>query len=426
MKTANFSPKIRVIISDLATMTVKTTIENDVISLTTTKAYQRCTGSWSLTVTPRKNTSSSQYEGLQYDEIIQPNDYIKIVMGSGDGTFMVAVMAGLVTGVAISRHVGSGGQYQRVIRISGSDLGKMLMSEIGWDISPAQILVGGNQEQSWQDRKAMMVGTPAQSVRNIFHRIVEKGFFTISKHIDTSQVRDDDDWIVLESAGYLAKQTPIWQAMMQFENRPYNALWCDTDDIGFFRLGLEAYPLDKFGFVARSANKTITVEDWQITSEDISLNDGERVNLVTLETPILKYTENGYGWPLSLSSKVLTNVDEKSIHLHGFRPHVIHTEFIPPGTNESKQNVNVPFTAANRATTFWNWYRVNHELESGSITIHGTPNIRAGWQLNHKSRGMSYLIEQVSHEFHVWPQISFTTTLEITRGRKTQVMTMSI
>ena len=61
------------------------------------------------------------------------------------------------------------------------------------------------------------------------------------------------------------------------------------------------------------------------------------------------------------------------------------------------------------------WYQHNLEYLSGSIEMHGAPEIRAGYRLDLSDRNMSFYVEGVSHNWSYGQPM--TTTLQVTRGQ---------
>ena len=416
MNFVAYAPKFTVKFMSIFPSQEKAIVTDDVIGVTTSKAYGRQSGTWQISV-----PYSKYYNGKRLDEIIIPNDYVEIASHDAHGK-KVVIMAGLVSRVSVLRHVNTEGAPTRTIQISGEDIGKLFSAQLGWDISPAQMQSGVSVWESFAKRYVLLADTPVNMIRQVFNIFAETCPMANILIECGDWLTAADDWRILNPNGYLIEYTPAWSALKRLENDPWNILYCDTDDAGYFHLGLESQPFDINGKVTRPDNKTLVVDDTMITEDDLGVSDAERVNLLSLNSPLYAYTDASNPLDIVLIDSTMTHFDasdsngsNNSIAIHGYHPHIVETEYTPQVVSEPLIECTDRQPAAIRAQTFWNWFRNNATYLSGTVTIHGNPAVRSGWRLVDSDRKREFLIEHVHHTYQA-ASGTFTTTLQVTRG----------
>lgn len=430
----SYSPRVRAIFRDSITTEEICDVTNDIISLSTNKAYGRCCGTWQLMLPHR--TSSN---GATYPEVISTDDMLTIEMDAGNGAGWFPVMLGLVDRVSLVRQ--GGAVPIRQIKVSGQDFGKILSKhDIAWDIMKHNEEIvksddsGGTEEKIIPSRPftpEMQMGTPSKIIKAILDVAVLSRLDT-AKRFSPFEPTTDDQWKLVQPNLMTLKGCSAWSAMDRVSQRPYNILTTDTNqkNVLFFDIRLEKYPVDKIGKLDATAintdKKTLhTIDDTEIISSDLGLSDHERINLlyfnVTYYAPTMIMTPD-----IALMLDSFHEKDVDSIKKHGLCMKTINAESVSPGVLDTNKDVEgQPKFAADakeRKDLFWEWFRRNHELESGTITVHLRPDIRVGHGLlvrqGSKEEFKEYLIEQVAHQcvFHPVPQ--FVTTLHVTRGQE--------
>lgn len=419
-----YSPNHRVIFKDLKTGQVKIDASNDIVSIATNKAYGRCAGAWQMVLTYR------EIDGERYDQLINPNDQVTIELDKGDGKGLQPVMLGVVDRPAQTFNAG-GNNPQRCVKISGRDLGKYLMTEIGWDISGAQVQTvqqqgtdGGVEslEANYLARVSLQAGT-AQNLIEQLMAIFKKNVTALAAGKISFNATTDDQWEIWDSSLQYIKGTTLWAAMERYAHKPWNMLHADTAGLDSFQVTLERNPIDDQGMLARPAAATHEIGDEDIIMEDIGRCDLERVNLLCYWPAMYKVTGTS-SVDIVMANTDLTKFDEEEIGLHGYCPQIIEDNFTPKNVKTANDQDGYGILvgeAIPRAEAFWNWYSMNHELESGTFQIHGDPAIKAGDVLlvRQGTTGVKkeYLIEQIGHTYQVTPAIVSTTTLHVTRGQ---------
>lgn len=402
-------------------------LSDDIASLSTNKAYGRCSGTWQIML-PYKRPKG---QNLFYHELLVPDDLITIELDPGDGTGYQHVMTGLIDRISVVRQGGIA--PQRSIKISGRDLGKLLEKhDITYDyIQYTEIMK--LQETTGETTKDTNVrinqpgygdGTAAEIVRFMFEKAFE-GKLKASNRFDLIN-NTDDDWTINQPNLMSQSGTSFWQYITQIENKPYNTLHTDSNprEVGKFVIWLEKTPYDDNGKTDRPDHKTITIDDTEIVSDDLGISDNERVNMLFHPSTVYYSTsEQGRNmWVINNS----TYDGTEEIKKHGLCNHTISTLFTPPSvtsTIDKDAEAKAESPIRTRQELFFRWYKNNHEYIAGSITLHLRPDIRAGWQLLVKDRNtdkyISYLVEQVAHQYVIHPSPQFTTTLHVTRGQYT-------
>lgn len=459
-----YSPKVRVTVKDLATGEPKTIgpkengdISDDLVSLATNKAYGRAAGTFQMMLIYRQMPVLGTYA-----ETIFTDDLILIEMDAGAGKGWETVMLGLVD--RTSRTFGlEAGKPQRRVKISGLDLGKLLQkSDIGWDVSGGQVQVSRpaadtikmpennilladttppwlqTQYQSQGEtgvtkiatsymRRIMLSTGTAESLCKQLFKLFQETTRGIPSTLFTFKSTTTDDWMIWDPSMQFIRETSAWEAMKRHDHQPWNILTTETIDNQTFEVRLERTPHDDKGKLSLPDALFHAITPTDIISEDVGCCDSERINLLCFWPSLYRYTVSD-AVDIVIADPDLTKFNKDSIALHGYCPHTIFDDFIPPSVNLSTADRLSPKlyplmskNASSRAQIFWNWYSNNHNLSAGTIVIHLSPQIKAGHgllvQLPDSQEQIEYLVEQVAHQcaFSQTPQ--FTTTLQVTRGQ---------
>jgi hypothetical protein len=109
-------------------------------------------------------------------------------------------------------------------------------------------------------------------------------------------------------------------------------------------------------------------------------------------------------------------VNQISVARHGLRVRELTTDFANYDSAHAKE-----FRFARRNLIRWqilmdHWYQHNAEYLTGSISLRGMPEIRAGYRLDWLDRSESYYVETVTHQWS-YPG-ALTTTVEVSRGQR--------
>ena len=201
---------------------------------------------------------------------------------------------------------------------------------------------------------------------------------------------------------------------MRYANTPYNVLYTETDNNGDFYVYHEKRPLDNDGNIASDTPVNI-IDDSLIVHEDIGVSDDDRVNYFFYKVPLLTVQSEQNRIPFFMTAEggkdTLIYSDDPQIRRNGLSQHSASTMYIPIGQENLAQECGA------RAGAIWEWYRYNHTLLNGTYVVHGMPEISVGEALLDSGTKEKYLIEGYSHSYTAYPNTSFTTTIECTRGK---------
>lgn len=405
-------------------------ITDDLISISTNKAYGRPAGTWQLLLPYRQINHNGKW--LRYHEIIKNGDAVTIEMYHNGTWYMV--MMGVVDRTSSTRS--GGAQPLRQVKISGQDAGKLLQSDIGWDINGTKVEIpkqGPVMMETITDnfikRIALTRGTPNTLLEKIFEVFLDSNNHYLSTFFDF-QGSDGKQWWLAKPEMLGITGTSIWEAMVQCSDMPWNMLHADTVGPRQFLVYLEQFPVDSNGHLNMGDDRKFLVEDEEIVQDDLGASDAERVNLVCYWPELAQMQTNGL-LELALADKRLTEFSKESIGLHGYKPKIIKSTFTPVEiespveqwdqftSNKDMDGETTIEAMIERKKYFWSWYRNNHELDSGPIVLHGRPDIRTGCCLFVKQdKVREFLVEQVSHQINFGQQTQFLTTLHVTRGQE--------
>ena len=445
----SYSPKHRVKFINSATGEEIIDASNDLISISTNKAFGRAAGTWQMMLTFKTVTGATGKQG-RYDELITTDDTITIELDAGDGSGMKVVMLGLVDRVGQVRP--GGNNPQRQVKISGQDLGKLLLKhDVGWDIiafnqaiakekSKKAIVTtesGDSESQkntaqlNRQFDQSLIVATPGGLIQKLFDLAFKAVLPAWSEKVQLA-ITTKDDWRLWSPVSLTLQGCSAWSAFTRCMHDPFNLLTTETLDSKHFIVTLEEQPIDENGRLNRDASRVHTIYDADIIADDIGVSDAERINMIFYQ-PQFYMSAVGETIPISMADPNLVRPqiepgsrEEKNIQLHGYNPKPFRDNFVPPN---NVWHPPMPIidrstwleNASVAATRLWNWYKNNHTYRSGTIQTHLRPDIKAGDGLIHDLNGKKteYLIEQVAHQYSVWPHPQFVTTLHVTRGQQT-------
>lgn len=412
------------LVKDLATMDTMHDITDDLVSMTTNKAYGRCSGTWQIMLTySSKDLLKKGHES--YYNALAPDQAVTIEMDAGDGAGYFPVMFGLIDRVSIVTQ----GQ-QRQVKVSGQDLGKLLAKHnIGWNPTAAEMNLPdleGNKKAwvTYQRLYGLQVGTAKRLVEQVLMLMYSD--MPIAQSTIKPVITTTDTWQIWQSAVLNITQQSTWDTMKMCAHEPFNVLHCDTSktDVNKFELILEEQPIDTTGKLTRNdASRVHTIGETDIVMSDVGISDAERVNLLTYWPAIYSENITQSGLQIAMGHPDLTSIstdDDNSMQLHGWNAKVEQDHFANQQYNRQEAPSELDSVKANQQK-LWNWRKDNHKLESGTIQVHLRPDIRTGSCLlvrqGNTDDYKEYLIEQVSHQCVWHPMPQFVTTLHVTRGQ---------
>jgi hypothetical protein len=409
---ATFAPDHRVTIRRAATQYQLEDISGDVITIDIDKGYGMSAGGFAISTTFKRSI-----EGQRYDQVLVPGDVVHIELDRGDGKGLRSRMVGQVVRCARKTIVNPDQSVSRRITITGMDFGRLLdRHNCVADITPGPGQIG--PEAIVRLAKGLIFsGTPHEICSSIFDKLmigqvpwIKPYVAFINPGIRAKAPLDEwetFDFTILESTG------SVWAAMKRAANEPYNVLTTETIN-GVLHIILERYPFHpKNGKLTRETFHEIA--DEEIQSEDLGVDDNDRVNYVWLKADMVTLYNQGQNFPLQFSSAM--HFDQASISRFGFHPFYPQTNFVPPSYLPGDDAPpNIQKLVSGRSEEFWNRNRWNHLHETGTLAVAGNPDIKAGDGIVVKGTGMEYFVEKYT-EHYAWGE-TYTTTLQLTRGQE--------
>lgn len=285
----SYTPRVKVVKRDLISNDESYSLLSDeIISITTNKAYGRCSGTWQM-ILPYYSRWYVDNDGkpIIWSNVLEPDHLLIIEMDAGDGSGLKNVMYGLIDRVSTVRQGGI--QPQRTVKISGRDLGKLMEKyDVTYDALKIQEEFVKKQDSSPPQKEQtrvrildpkLMIGTSDEIIGHAFAYFWENMDYG---HRFSFVSDTDDTWKILQPNMVQQLHTSFWQYISQADNRPYNMLHNDVDpDVqGQQLLVLEKNPLDDKGELTRDADRSAAIDDTEIISDDLGISDAERVNLL--------------------------------------------------------------------------------------------------------------------------------------------------
>lgn len=392
-------------------------ITNDVTIVTTSKKLGNAAGSFSVEMVP-----FNYWRKFDYAKNLKLHDVILISLDGGKGKGFSKVMICLVGRIAETRKHDLEGRPETRIKLSGLDMGKMLVKhDCGWDIARLDIEDGDAEaiRQMKAERRGSFFqysGTPAENVKNIMDNLFfpEVGSW-VADYIDYSGVVADDVWETFNKT-LMEKTGAIWAALKSVANEPWNILYTDTNDRGKFVVHLKQYPFNvEDGSLEVDTVHKIDLN--QIFSSDLGVSDSDHTNYVSFENIVNIFGAGEY--PITFAK--FAKWDEDLVSTFGFRPFKPSTIYAPyleeKGQDASTKKSDFPPSVEERTNAVWNWHKDVHNYENGYITIEGTPEIRIADGLLITEKKLEYFIEAVQHTYTWGEKVStYRTTLGLTRG----------
>lgn len=380
-------------------------ISADTLAIQTSKAYGQAAGGFSLTTTLRLS---------DFWESVNPNDMVKVELDPGDGTGLRPAMVGLISRIAEGLSMDSAGVPRQSMRISGFDLGKILLQHnAAWDIARYDS-VFGDEFTNRVNQGLQVSGTPPQLIRGVVDAYLYLQVPWTKSWILLDRVDDTDDWMTLDYT--LAQyEGPVWQVLDRLANKPWNVLHTETGEDGKLHLILERAPFsDKTGRLTREEFHAVSQD--HAAGYDLGRDDTERINWLFFDPQLLIDSAIGRSiGPVKVVERGMLSYDESAVHRHGLRGRHVTTMYTPFGTRPYERGGPDDVQKASlRGAAMWQWYRHNHTYRNGQLIVKGDPKYRAGEGV--LFGGYEYLVEQVAHNY-VWGQ-TFQTHLNLTRGQK--------
>jgi len=427
----------------------------DVLSINTSKDILNPSGTWSIELTPKKDSS-----GLTWFDKIDVFSYIEIQFRGIKDTEKKIVMRGVVDRID-KEEAFTAGFPERRIRLSGRDLGALLTDlQVYYipEIDPEAYVLG---MMDWSKDCDPEMVINAQGVFDIFGtKFKEMLYIKVGKNKDINlkdkfeiRAKSFNANATTTWTHLINQQGPWWNFFVEYQDKPLHELFI-YDDNFFTRFILRPSRYkDITGTYHKSVKESLSdtvmypddfeVEDTEIMSQDFSKSlDEVYTYFITVPKSMLidgrSMREIGF---LEAGGKIEEVVNpylamDSSLPAYvtkfGFRPYETNTIFADIDTsgekahkdNKSKLQWTIDQLRLSDVTdmnqSLVSWFLYNPLLISGNMTIPGSNRALIGTYVviqdkENTAKDMEYYVEGVNHNFVV--NQSFTTSLRLARGQ---------
>lgn len=427
----------------------------DFSTITTSKSVREPAGGWSITVADQPYTIETGADSLY--GVVEPMDMVEIRfrhIGNGQPDLPV-VMRGFVSNVARSESIGQDGTPQRGVTITGQDYGKIWqMLQIfygpGYVIGKDIISAFSMFERFGAGFKIGETG--AEFLKECFDKILNPYLTQIvsgnSPMPATMELVAQQKHGTTSLSGTQNQEGSLFGLFTQFlDVGAWNELFIAEDDSKVYAiyrpnpsLDLKGSPIDPdssapvlFDIKSVDVTKLVyhNVDAVDVVSMNVVRSDANTANYYWVRAPRYELASDIYLRQASISSGDKATVDltgyiNSKAALYGIRKMEVGTEMGADDVSNTSTGLPADQKTA-RDTSTMNWLtnrrkslveqnKNNVLLESGSITIRGNENIRAGnfVKINRGTFSAMYYVVQVDHQYS--PFNRFLTVLTVDRG----------
>ena len=395
----------------------------DLVSFTTHRSTDGSPGTWTLSLVARKVARGDTYANL-----VRGMDYIEIWAGNGPGPMGVR-MRGFVDNAMQGWSIGQSGGPIRTVDINGRDYTKMFLEDqirYVWQNDPQAAMV-----QSWGLTQTYGINPLISTTSDFCTAIVQQVFGQYLSGLRSATkmpVRDitlnvtvPDEYgipmLVVEPF-----TGSFWSLFTYFQSPPLGEcfLWdAPQGPVLTFRVApLVGVDGKLLAPAVPPALGKIYVDLTSDQNQDVGYSDNEVANYFFVApdaSPLgsltdVIFTQTGIN-PLNAAGSQL---------VYGFRPLEVHTPWLTPFANSGEPNVQPSWDqVATLAAYLQGAYDHAEILASGSIQVHGLPDLMPGRYVVADQLGLVFYCQTVDEIFNAIgsSQPSWTATLGVVRGQ---------
>ncbi len=426
---------------------------NDLIQITTSKSKSNPSGSFSIQLVDRIGT-----DGMTWQQRIQTMDYCEIYAANAPQEPQI-IMRGFAINAQRIFDIGATGGPNRYTQINGVDLGYIFQSnEIRylWQFDPTAVVAS-----PFQLSASYHIGpgpySPKQFIEVVFNSFIAEGISRMREQIpqilDFKVVSDLPTGYQMNLFNVQSFTGPYWNLLSYFKSAPFAEMFyldlpngptffyrqppyrlLNGSMTGVFESPSATLPTinvklaDKSTHaLGKSANEMYAF--FMVYSDQVSITPGGSYNYA----PFFGGAAFGKDSPSAIKGSIGTKSPSNPIYdetleaRFGFKALNVNTPFIsaflplPSGTSSSIKKslqqswaTGVSGTAVSMCTWLYNVYRNNDQFESGTITIHGRPDVMPGQYVRINEWKMEYYVQSINHtivQYQKW-----TADLSVIRG----------
>lgn len=427
---------------------------DDLIQVTTSKSKSSPSGTFSVQVVDRIGT-----DGLTWQQRAQVMDYCEIYMGNQPQEPQI-IMRGFVINAQRIFDIGATGGPSRYTQLNGVDLGYIFQANqvrYLWQFDPTAIIASSLQLDA-----TYHIGpgpySPKAFIENVFSTIINgDGIARMRQQIpqipDFEVVSDLPDGYEMNLISVQPFTGAYWNLLSYFKSAPFSEMFyldlpsgpiflyrqppyrlLDGSPTGVFTAPFATLPTadvplaqKKTHALGKSANEMYAF--LMVYSDQVTITPGGSFNYA----PFFGGAALGLDKPGAVTSSIGTKspsnpiYDESIEARYGFQPLNINTPFIsafipaPKGTSSTQANSlqqqwlsGVNSTAVSMCTWLYHVYKDNAQFESGTLTVHGRPDLLPGAYVRIPEWDSEYYMQTVNHtlvQYQTW-----TSDLSVLRG----------
>lgn len=413
-------------------------LQSDLIAIARSKQMGQASGQWTVQLVDRIGT-----DGLTWQQRAKVGDYIEIYEGNAPNEPQI-VLRGFVINAQRSFDIQGTGGPTRYTQLAGLDMGYVVQANqvrYLWPFDPTAIVA--NQYQLDSNFGIKPTGyTPTKFFNEVITKIVNNtGVKQMQSQIHNGTPPyfatqcDLPDQYQINTISIQAFTGQYWNLLSYFASAPFSELFyvdlpkapmfyyrqppyrdLDGSYLGVFKAPSALLPTitvkladKKSHALGKSANEMYAF--YMTYSDLVPTSQQANFNFMEFFGGAASSDQNGGSITNSVGVNNPSNpIYDKAIEArYGFRQLSVNTPFISALTQGFFANVTVPMN-----TWMYRAFRHNDEFESGTITVHGDPNITIGRYVHVPEWGMDFYVTGVTDNFVQYQ--TWTMDLQVIRG----------
>lgn len=416
-------------------------------SVRTSKGVREPAGGFSLTFADKPYIG--EYAGKQTFEslygLIEPMDFIEIRfrhnISAASGQQPPIIMRGFVSDVSRSEAMGTNGQAQRSVTVTGQDYGKI------WQMMQLLYLpsfvIGQDVLSNFKmfDRYggALDLLPAAQFLQQVINNIVNPfiaGFVPADSIVPASIESTQYATVahgVTSLTGTQTAQGSIYSILKGFlDVGTWNELFLQDDEDGVHCVYRPIPAMDINGDLIQTdapSPEYVEISDVDVISLNVTRSDANVANYFWVAAPRFDLNSSLYQQQFALQgadpeSVLQTTYPNTLVSLYGLRPMMTETQMGGDDVQSMGTGLLAPAQNA-RDTSMSNWIndrrtimaKMNQDnilYESGSMRVRGNEEVRAGMyvRLHRGNFVATYYVTKVDHDYMPYQGVFSTLTLE--------------
>ena len=414
------------------------TLETDLIAIARSKQIGQASGQWTIQLVDRVGS-----DGLTWQQRAQTGDYIEIYEAN-QPTAPQMVMRGFIINPQRNFDIGQTGGPTRYTQLAGLDMGYIVQANqvrYLWPIDPTAVVGNQYQLSSVYGIKPGAV-TPSQFFSDTMDKLVNGVGVANMQEARQSGIPpkfatacDLPSQYQINTISVQAYTGQYWNLLSYFSSAPFSELFyvdLPSSPTMYYRQppyrALDGSYLGVFG-KPTALLPTVAVKLVDKKSHALGRSCNEMYAFFMTYSDLAMINQNlGYNYAAFFGGAAQNDITQDSIvgsvgthnpsnpiydksieNRYGFQQLSISTPFISALTQGFFSDVAVPMN-----TWMYNVFKHNDQFESGTITVHGDPNITIGRYVHVPEWGMDFYVTGITDNFVQYQ--TWTMDLQVIRG----------